>query len=380
MKLARLNDNRVCLVLGAIALLTSCSRRTPASAAASAAMAPVAVAQVMERDVPAEIRAIGSVQAYSTVTVRSQVTGQLMKTHFREGDKVKTGDLMFTIDPRPSQAALNQAQADLAQAEAKLEQAQRDWERAQKLGPSEALAQSTYDGYRAAWEAAQAALLANRAAVSNAALNLEFTSIRSPIDGRTGAVLIKDGNIIKAEDDQIVTINQVQPIYVTFSVPEQELPAIRDRMKNGRLGVRAEVAGLDAGVTGGELNFVNNAVDPNTGTISLRAVFPNQQETLWPGQFVNAVLTVDVQTNAIVVPSQAVENGQQGDFVFVVNSDLTAQPRSVVVGSRAGEQTIIRQGLRPGESVVTSGQLRLAPGMKVQIQNRSTGPQLTSLP
>ena len=380
MKLARLNDSRVWLVLGVIVLLTSCSRRTPAPATASAAMAPVAVAPVIERDVPAEIRAIGSVQAYSTVTVRSQVTGQLMKTHFREGDKVKTGDLMFTIDPRPSQAALSQAQADLAQAEAKLEQAQRDWERAQKLGPSEALAQSTYDGYKATWEAAQAALLANRAAVSNAALNLEFTSIRSPIDGRTGAVLIKDGNIIKAEDDQIVTINQVQPIDVTFSVPEQELPAIRDRMKSSRLGVRVEATGLGAGVAGGQLNFVNNAVDPNTGTISLRGVFPNQEETLWPGQFVNAVLTVDVQTNAIVVPSQAVESGQQGDFVFVVNSDLTAQPRSVVVGSRAGEQTIIRQGLRPGESVVTSGQLRLAPGMKVQIQNSSTGSQLTSLP
>jgi len=349
-------------------------------ATASAAMAPVAVAQVIERDVPAEIRAIGSVQAYSTVTVRSQVTGQLMKTHFKEGDKVKTGDPMFTIDPRPSQAALNQAQADLAQAGAKLEQAQRDWERAQKLGPSEALAQSTYDGYKAAWEAAQAALLANRAAVSNAALNLEFTSIRSPIDGRTGTVMTKNGNIIKAEDDQIVTINQVQPIYVTFSVPEQELPGIRDRMKSGRLGVRAEVAGLDSPVTGGQLSFINNAVDSNTGTILLRAAFPNEHETLWPGQFVNAVLTVDVQTNAVVVPSQAVENGQQGDFVFVVNSDLTAQPRSVVVGSRAGEQTIIRQGLRPGESVVTSGQLRLAPGMKVQIQNSSTGPQLTSLP
>jgi multidrug efflux system membrane fusion protein len=380
MKLARLNDSRAFFVLGVIALLTSCSRRTSAPAMASATLAPVDVAQVIKRDVPAEIRAIGSVQAYSTVTVRSQITGQLMKTHFREGDKVKTGDLMFTIDSRPSPAALNQAQADLAQAEAKLGQAQRDWERAKKLGPSEALAQSTYDGYKAAWEAAQAALLANRAAVSNAALNLEFTSIRSPIDGRTGTVMTKDGNIIKAEDDQIVTINQVQPIYVTFSVPEQELPGIRDRMKSGRLGVRVEAAGLDAGVTGGQLNFVNNAVDPNTGTILLRAVFPNRQETLWPGQFANAVLTVGVQTNAIVIPSQAVQSGQQGDFVFVVNSDLTAQPRSVVVGSRAGEQTIIRQGLRPGESVVTSGQLRLAPGMKVQIQNSSTAPQLTSLP
>ena len=379
MKLARLNDSRVFLVLGIIALLTSCSRRTPPPATASTA-APVAVAQVIERDVPAEFRAIGNVQAYSTVTVRSQITGQLMKTHFREGDKVKTGDLMFTIDPRPSQAALSQAQAEFAQADAKLEQAQRDWERAQKLGPSEALAQSTYDGYKAAWEAAQAALLANRAAVSNAELNLEFTSIHSPIDGRTGTVMIKDGNIVKAEDDQIVTINQVQPIYVTFSVPEQELPVIRDRMKSGRLGVRAEVAGLDKPVTGGQLDFVNNAVDPNTGTILLRAAFPNQEETLWPGQFVNAALTVDVQTNAIVVPSQAVQSGQQGDFVFVVNSDLTAQPRSVVVGSRAGEQTIIRQGLRPGESVVTSGQLRLAPGMKVQIQNGSAAPQLSSLP
>jgi multidrug efflux system membrane fusion protein len=379
MKLARLNDNRLFLVLGVIALLTSCSRRTPAPAAVPQAT-PVAVAQVIERDVPAEIRAIGSAQAYSTVTVRSQITGQLMKTHFKEGDKVKSGDLMFTIDPRPSQAALSQAQADLAQAEAKLEQAQRDWERAQKLGPSEALAQSTYDGYRAARETAQAALLANRAAVSNAALNLEFTTIRSPIDGRTGTVMIKDGNIIKAEDDQIVTINQVEPIYVTFSVPEQQLPVIRDRMESGRLGVRAEVAGVDKPVAGGQLDFVNNTVDPNTGTILLRAVFPNQQEALWPGQFVNAVLTVDVQTNAIVVPSQSVQSGQQGDFVFVVNSDLTAQPRSVVVGSRAGEQTVIRQGLRPGEAVVTSGQLRLAPGTKVQIKNGSPGPQLTSLP
>jgi len=379
MKLARFNVSGVFFALGVIALLTSCSRRAPVSATASA-VTPVAVAQVIERDVPAEIRAIGNVQAYSTVMVRSQITGQLMETHFKEGDKVKTGELMFTIDPRPSQAALSQAQADVAQAEAKLEQAQHDWERAQKLGPSEALAQSTYDGYKAAWEAAQAALLANRAAVSNASLNLEFTSIRSPINGRTGTVMIKDGNIIKAEDDPIVTINQMQPVYVTFSVPEQQLSVIRDRMKSGRLGVRVEVAGLDQPVTGGQLDFVSNAVDQNTGTILLRAAFPNQEETLWPGQFVNAVLTVDVQTNAIVVPSQAVQSGQQGDFVFVVNSDLIAQPHSVVVGSRTGDQTIVRQGLRPGESVVTSGQLRLAPGMRVQIQNTGTGPQLTSHP
>jgi multidrug efflux system membrane fusion protein len=377
MRINVLRNNIIWAELALIVLSVSCSKQTPAPAADSA-MAPVTVTQASERDVPVEVRAIGNVQAYSTVTVRSQITGQLMKTHFNEGEKVKAGELLFTIDPRPSEAVLNQAQADLAQAEAKLVQAQRDWERAQKLGPSEALAQSAYDGYKAAYDAAKAAILANRAAVSNAALNLEFTTIRSPIDGRTGAVMIKEGNIIKAEDDEIVTINQVQPIYVSFSVPEGELAAIRERMKKAALGVKVEAPGLETGVTGGQLRFLDNTVDPNTGTILLRAVFPNEKEILWPGQFVNAVLTLNVQTNAIVVPSQAVQAGQQGESVFVVKPDLTAESRPVGVGSRVGEETVLRQGVRPGELVVTSGQLRLAPGMKVQIQNGSTAPQLTS--
>jgi multidrug efflux system membrane fusion protein len=360
-------------------LLASCSKQSATSGTAFTGAAPVTVAEAITRDVPLEIRAIGNVQAYSTVTVRSQITGQLLKTHFKEGDAVQAGDLMFSIDPRPSEAALNQAKADLAQAEARLEQAQRDWERAQKLGPSEALAQSTYGGYKAAYETAKAAILANQAAVSNAAINLEFTTIRSPINGRTGTVMIKEGNIIKAEDDQIVTINQVQPIYVAFSVPDLELAAIRERIKAAALEVHAELAGLGTAVAGGQLSFLNNTVDPNTGTILLRAVFSNEKETLWPGQFVNAVLTLNVQTNTIVVPAQAVQDGQQGEFVYVVKPDLTADARPVVVGSRVGEDTVLREGVRPGELVVTSGQLRLAPGMKVQIQNGGTVPHFTSV-
>jgi membrane fusion protein, multidrug efflux system len=377
MRINMLRNNIIWAALALIVLCVSCSKQTPAPVADSAP-APVMVVQAAERDVPVEIRVIGNVQAYSTVTVRSQVTGQLMKTHFKEGQTVKAGELLFTIDPRPSEAALNQAQADLAQAEAKLVQAQRDWERAQKLGPSEALAQSAYDGYKAAYDAAKAAILSNRAAVSNALLNLEFTTIRSPIDGRTGAVMIKEGNIIKAEDDEIVTINQVQPIYVSFFVPEGQLALIRERMKEAALGVRVEAPGLETAVTGGQLRFLDNTVDPNTGTILLRAAFRNETEILWPGQFVNAVLTLSVQTNAIVIPSQAVQAGQQGESVFVVKSDLTAESRPVVVGIRVGEETVLHQGIRAGELVVTSGQLRLAPGTKVQIQNGSAGPQLTS--
>jgi membrane fusion protein, multidrug efflux system len=399
MQFKPLRSSATWICLGFVALSVSCSKHTTTHAPAAAA--PVTAVRVTTRDVPQEVRAIGNVQAYSSVMIRAQVTGQLMKTHFEEGQQVKKGDLLFTIDPRQYQAALSQAQAELAQSEAKLQQAQRDWQRAQKLGPSEALAQSAYDAYKANYHAAQAAILASRAAVSNAALNVEFTTIRSPIDGRTGNVLIKEGNIIKAEDDQILVINQVRPIYVDFAVPEQHLSMIRQRMQQGTLEVTAEVPGAGGtapsppgneggrgstrAAVDGQLTVVNNTVDPNTGTVLLRAVFPNQDEALWPGQFVNVVLTLDIQNNATVVPSQAVQPGQQGEFVFVVRPDLTAEARPVVVSSRVGEETVVRQGVRPGELVVTSGQLRLAPGVKVQIQNGREGerprePQLTSLP
>jgi multidrug efflux system membrane fusion protein len=373
MQATTLRNNFIGIGVSLSFLFVSCSRRAPAKPTTAAAL-PVTVALAEARNMPVEVRAIGRVQPYSTVTVRSQITGQLIKTHFQEGQKVKTNDLLFTIDPRPPEAALNQARADLAESEAKLDQAARDWDRAQKLGPSEALAQSAYDTYKANYDIAQAAVLASRAAVSNAALNVEFTQIRSPIDGRTGNILIKEGNIIKAEDDQIVTINQVQPIYVAFSVPEQQLPAIRKRMQQAPLEVTAEAAGMTNDAPRGQLAFINNTVDLTTGTILLRAVFPNQDNALWPGQFVNAVLTLDTQTNAVVVPSQAVQLGQQGEFVFVVKPDKTAEVRPVGIGERINEETILRNGVQPGEQVVTSGQLRLAPGVKVEIQNAGASP------
>jgi membrane fusion protein, multidrug efflux system len=339
---------------------------------------PVLVASSEAQDVPLELRNIGNVEAYSTVTIRSQVTGQITKVHFREGDEVKTGDLLFSIDSRPSDGALRQAQADLKRDQAQLTGAKLEFERQKKLLEQSIASRDDYEKAEAAFQALEGTVLADEAFVSRARLQVEFTKIRSPIDGRTGNLMVKEGNIVKAPDDTLVVINQVQPIYVTFSTPEQDLPAIRQRMKESKLWVDVEIP-AEAGETArGELSFIDNIVDTTTGRIKLKATFPNTNHLLWPGQFVQTTLTLRTFTNATVVPSRAIQSSQNGDFVFVVQSNATVQKRPVVAGLGREGKTIIENGVRCGEIVVIDGQLRLKEGtlIKAQEQNASRAAQL----
>ena len=370
-------------ILLTVALLGGCSRE-PAGLAGQKklepAAVPVVVAQAEAADVPVELNNIGNVEAYSTVTIRSQITGQITKVHFREGDDVKKRDMLFTIDPRPSEGALRQAEADLKRDQAQLVIAQLEFDRTKKLLESSIASRDDYDKAEASLHALEATAMSDEAAVSRARLQVEFTSIQSPIDGRTGNLMVKEGNIVKAPDDSLVTVNQVHPIYVTFSVPEQDLPAIRRRMRESPLMVEAR-APLDAsapdGATDpprGELSFIDNAVDATTGRIKLKATFDNSNNTLWPGQFVQTTLTLSKLSHATVVPAQAVQSSQNGDFVFVVKPDLAVQKRPVVVGLRRGGQLVIESGVQPGETVVVDGQLRLKEGTRVAAQKPAATP------
>jgi multidrug efflux system membrane fusion protein len=363
---------------------------------------PVEVAPVVQKTVPLQIRIIGNVQAYSTVTVKSRVAGQIMRVHFTEGKEVRNGELLFMIDPRPFETALKQAEANLERDLAQVKQAEANLERdmaQEKNAEAEAnrykllfergvVARQQYDKFRTDWEAlvatvqadraakanAEAAVLADRAAVENAKLQLSYCSIHSPMEGRTGSLLVQEGNIIKENDANLVVINQINPIYVSFAVPEQYLGEIKKYMRAGTLEVKATVPNHEGAPYQGFISFVDNAVDIGTGTIKLKGTFANKDRRLWPGQFVNVVLTLTTEPNAIVVPSQAVQTGQEGQYVFVVKPDLTVESRPVVVSRTADGETVIQEGLVRDEKVVTDGQLRLYPGAKVEIKNSNSAP------
>jgi membrane fusion protein, multidrug efflux system len=334
----------------------------------SPAAVPALIAQSEAHDVPVELRNIGNVEAYSTVTIRSQVTGQITKVHFHEGDEVKLGDMLFSIDSRPAEGALRQAQADLKRDQAQLAGAKLEFERQKKLLEQSITSQDEYEKSEASFQALEATVLADEAFVNRARLQLEFTSIRSPIDGRTGNLMVKEGNVVKAPDDAMVVINQVQPIYVTFSTPEQDLPSIRQRLKDSKLWVEVEMPSDSGEPPRGELSFIDNAVDTTTGRIKLKATFPNTNNVLWPGQFVQTKLTLRTLTNATVVPARAIQSSQNGDFVFIVQPDSTVQKRPIVAGLTRGGKTVIESGVRYGDTVVIDGQLRLRDGSLIKAQ------------
>jgi membrane fusion protein, multidrug efflux system len=374
----------VCLLACAL-VLSGCSGSSSESSKqaakrASPPDAPVSMAVAVERDVPIQLQAIGHVVPFSTVAVRSQVDGTLEGVHFKEGAEVKRDELIFTIDTPPYDAALNQAKGTWEKDIALSKNAAVEVSRNAALLKNGIVSQDTYDQSRAAAEALEATLVADKAAVESAELQLSYCYIRSPIGGRLGTLQVNAGNIVKKQDTVLVTIHQLKPVYVDFSLPEQELPRLRDYAAAGKLRVEAHPSEYLQPSPAGELAVINNIVDTATGTILLRAVFPNENEILWPGQFVNTVLTLATQTNAVVVPSPAVQVGQLGEFVFVIKSDLTVDARPVKTGSRVDEEIVLRQGVQPGEQVVISGQLRLAPGVKVQIQNVSRTPQVTAAP
>ncbi len=384
--------------LAAILLLAGCSDNASGKPARNAPppAVPVTVGDVVEKTVPIQLTAVGNAQAYTSVGIKSQIAGQIVQMHFKEGQDVTKGDLLFTIDPRPFEAALRQAEAALLQRQAEVQQSLANVERDaaqlqnarvqerryRELVEKELIAREQYDqlhtnlaameatvqAARAAVENARASARAAQALVDNARLQLAYTAIRAPIDGRTGNVMVQVGNVVKGNDDNpIVGINQVHPIYVSFAVPEQHLADIKKYRAAGRLVVEARPPHRTQTLARGELTFINNAVDQATAMIQLKATFVNADNALWPGQFVDVMLTLTTRT-AIVLPSQAIQAGQQGSFVFVVKPDQTVESRQVTVGTRLGPETIIEQGLRPGERVVTDGQLRLVPGTKVEIK------------
>jgi multidrug efflux system membrane fusion protein len=347
-------------------LLSACSKEK--SGKPNSAPLPVTVSTAIQKTVPVQLRAIGNVQAYSTVTIKSKVGGELVHVHFTEGQDVKKGDLLFTIDPRPYEAALKQAEANLGRDLALAKNAQEDARRYEFLIQKGVVAQQQFEKFRTDSDALEATVLADRAAVENAKIQLGYCSIYSPIDGRTGSLIIQQGNIIKAEDINLVVINQIIPIYVAFSIPEQFLPEIKKYMASGKLQVEATVPMNEERPGKGVITFIDNTVDSNTGTIRLKGTFTNHERKLWPGQFVNVVLTLTTEPNAIVVPSQAVQTGQEGQYVFVVKQDLTVESRPVVVGRTVDGETVVQKGLNANEKVITDGQLRLYPGAQVEIK------------
>src|SRR6476619_2879977 len=333
--------------------------------------APVRIATVASRTMPVEVQALGSVEAISTVSIKAQSSGQLMRVHFKEGDFVKKGQLLFTIDRAPFEAALRQAEGTLAKDEAQALNAKIDAERYQGLGGQGIVSKQQVDAAGAAANAMAATVAADKAAVETAKINLEYTSIYSPINGRTGSVGVKEGNLVKANDVPIlVTINQIEPIYVSFAIPEQQLAELKQYSNTKSLKVDAAPQGNTQHFQG-RLTFIDNSVDLTTGTIKLKATFDNAAHVLWPGQFADVKLTLKSQPNAVVVPTAALQTSQNGTYVYVINQDLTAQPQPVKVGWNVGEDTVIASGLQPGQRVVTDGQLRLTPGAKVDIKSGS---------
>lgn len=349
-------------------LLAGCSKQ---QAAPPPPAAPVSVAKVEQKSVPLELRVIGAVEAYSTVDVKAQVDGQLTEVHFTEGEDVRKGQLLFTIDRQPFEADLRRAEASLARNQAESQNAKMQAERYTRLVGEGVVAKEQYEDVITKAEALEAAVRADKAAVENAKVRLAYTSIHSPIDGRTGSLRVHRGNIVKANDEKstLVVINQLTPIYSTFALPEQDLSQVRRYMSAGKLKVEAAIPQDPGPPAGGTVSFVDNAVDRTTGTIRLKATFPNSDRRLWPGQFVNVVLTLAEEKDALVVPSQAIQTGQQGMFVWVVKPDLTVESRTVTVERTRQNESIIAQGLAAGETVVTDGQLRLMSGGHVQIKN-----------
>jgi len=340
----------------------------------SAPPVPVTTAAVVTKNVPIQIRAIGSVEAYSNVAVKTQVTGELTGVYFKEGDDVKKGQLLFTLDKRALEAALKQAEGALARDEAQAANARTQAKRYQSLFAAGVVSKEQFDQIESNADALDAAVVADKAAVENAKVQLVYCTIYSPINGHAGTLMIHQGNMIKANDTPfLVSLNQVEPIYVTFTVPEQNLADIKRYSSKGTLTVQAIIPNDNRGPATGRLSFVDNTVDTATGTIRLKGEFANADRRLWPGQYVDVVMTLADQPNAIVIPSQAVQNGQQGPFVFVVKPDMTVEARSVSVNRSSDGQAVIDKGLNPGEQIVTDGQLRLVPGSKVE-QKQAAAP------
>ena len=358
---------RLAALVSVVFLAASCGAKDRKTAAPPSV--PVTAGVAEKKDVPLEAVAVGHVEAFSTVAVRTRLGGEVTSVGFREGQDVKQGDLLFEMDRRPYQAALAEAEANLERDRARAREADQNLKRYAELVKKDYVTQEQFSQAKANADALKATVKADDAAVETARLNVSYCRITAPISGRTGGLLVHSGNMIKANDDRaLVVINQVEPIYVTFALPESVLADVKRRAAAGALKVSALPNGPGLTASEGTLSFIDNTVDTTTGTISLKATFPNQDRALWPGQFTNVSLTLATETNAVVAPTQAVQAGQQGSYVYVVKADETVEARTVVVHRTWQQWSVIDKGLAPGERVVTDGQLRLAPGARVVIK------------
>ena len=331
---------------------------------------PVLVATAIQKTVPVQLRAVGNVEPYTTVSIKGQVTGVLMQAHFKEGQDVKNGQQLFTIDPRPFEAALRQAEANMQRDNAQLKNLREQVRRYAELVEKQYVSREQYDLIKTNADAAEAVVEADKAAVENAKVQLSYCYIYSPVNGRVGSLLVNEGNLVRVNDAApLVIINQVNPINVTFSVPEQHLSDLNRHMNAGQLKVDASFQSDEGRPEQGRLEFVDNAVDRSTGTIKLKAVFANTERRLWPGQFVNVALTLTTQPDAVVIPSEAVQVGQEGQHVFVVQPDKRVEVRPVTLGTTSGGEAVITKGLSAGEQIVREGQFLLGPGSHIEIKD-----------
>ncbi len=363
-----MRTSRLAVSLLPIAFLAGCGGKKAGGPPPSV---PVRVGDVKRLAVPFNISAIGHVEPYSTVAVKPRVGGEITQVGFREGDDVAAGALLFVIDPRPFQAALDESKANLARDRARLTEAEQTLKRYQDLIKKEYITQEQFDQARANDEALRATTQADEAAIETARLNLDYCRITAPVPGRTGSLLVHAGNVVKANDDKpLVVINQVEPVYVSFAIPEGNFGEVKQRAAGAHLQVVATPQGSKTET--GELTFLDNAVDATTGTITLKASFPNRDRALWPGQYVNTSLTLKVDEDAVVAPVDAIQTGQTGTYVYLVKPDQTVEIRNVAVHRNWRSWALITSGLAPGDRVVTDGQLRLSPGARITEKTDAT--------
>lgn len=349
-----------------VAVLAACKNKAPEHTAA----VPVSVAPVVRVDAPAVVTANGVVEPVQTVSVEAQVGGTLTDVSFQEGDEVSEGQVLFRIDPRPFEAALRQAEAALARDKAQALNAQREAERYKALVAKDYVTQSQADQAQAQAASLLATLQADSAAVENARVNLGYTTIRAPISGRTGSLLVRRGNLVKPNGGPLVVINELQPILVRFPVTARDFLALRRRVSGGPVPVRVTASDSTVLPEKGALSFLDNAVDSLTGTVTAKARFTNASRALWPGEYVRVAVQLDVRPNVTAVPTTAVQNGQEGTYVYVVDAEKNAHLRTVSVGPAVGDLTVIERGVEAGERVVVDGQSRLTPGAKVDAKEQ----------
>jgi multidrug efflux system membrane fusion protein len=347
-------------------VLAGCAKKDPP--AFERPPAPVTVAGAIAQDVPLYLDEVGRSVAREVVSVQPEVSGRITEIHFTDGADLKKGDALFTIDPRPFQSQLSAAEANLAQSRAALDFAKIQFARVQDLVESKAIARQDYDTRKSAVDVGEALVRQNEAAVESARLNLEYTSIRSPINGRAGHRLVDIGNVVTANNTALLTIERLDPIYADFTVTESDFSSVQRHMTRGTLKVEVRLPDEPDKPAIGQLTFLDNSVQTSSGTVMLRATVPNSSHHLWPGRFVNVRLVLATLPGAVLVPAAAPQNSAKGPFVYVVKEDSTAEPRPVKLGQRQGDLVVIEQGLKPGERVVTNGQIAVMPGGKVRVQ------------